>query len=177
MKKMQVLDVLTNKAMKPKARTQLLADMLLSGELDISELMSLATSANHSQKATCIEAMEYCSKTTPSVVSETCFNFLVKALGDEAPAIKREAARVVGNTAAVYETKLAAAVSGLLLNARHERTVVRWAAAFALTEISKLKIRKSPLSLSVLKELRDFETDNAIRKKYELVLKVESKLS
>ena len=48
-----------------------------------------------------------------------------------------EACRIIGNVAKKFPDKVKEAIPRLLENTKDKRTVVRWSAAFALTEIAK----------------------------------------
>ncbi len=56
-------------------------------------------------------------------------------------------AKVIGNIAHLYPSKLTGALKNLLINTEHEGTVVRWSAAFALGQIIKMK---SPLDKNLI---------------------------
>ena len=54
----------------------------------------------------------------------------------------------------------------MLTNSEYDGTVVRWAAAFALGEILKLKTKHNKELLPALEAISNRETDNAIKIKY-----------
>lgn len=55
------------------------------------------------------------------------------------PRVKWESAKVIGNIAKCFPDRLEQAIDNLLLNAANTGTVVRWATAYAVAEILKLK--------------------------------------
>ncbi len=63
------------------------------------------------------------------------------------------------------------AVEPLLKNARHEGTVVRWSAAFALGEILKLRTGINAQLIPQIQTLSAAEEKNSIRKIFEKALK------
>ena len=100
--------------------------------------------AKDSEKATCIESLEFASRKMSGIINEKCFQFVVKNLVEKAPRIKWESAKVIGNTVHLFKNQLEDAIENLLKNANHEGTVVRWSSAFALGEIIKLKTEYIP---------------------------------
>ena len=87
-------------------------------------------------------------------------------LTDNAPRVKWESARVIGNIAHHYPTKLNKAITNLLINSQDNGTVVRWASAYALGEILKLKTKYNNKLLPAIEAIYEKEIDNAIKKKY-----------
>lgn len=65
-----------------------------------------------------------------------------------------------------FAEKLDKAISNLLPNAENNGTVVRWASAYALAEILKLKTENNTKLLPKIKALSDKEEDNGVKKKY-----------
>ena len=87
-------------------------------------------------------------------------------MANKAPRVKWESAKVIGNIAHLFPTKLDKVIGNLLTNSENEGTVVRWAAAFALCEILKLNIKLNEELLPALEAICNREEDNAIKKKY-----------
>jgi hypothetical protein len=129
-------------------------------------LIQFAETAKDTHKANCIEALEFATKQKPTVLDATCFQFVVQALTSKAPRIKWESAKVIGNTAHLFTDRLDDAITNLLDNSKHEGTVVRWSAAFALGEILKLKTKHHQELLPALQSIADNEEKNSIRKIY-----------
>ena len=111
----------------------------------MGELIALAEKSKDPDKATCIEALEFASRKNPAIADKQCFLYVSKCLTEKAPRIKWESAKVTGNTAHLFTTKLDEAIKNLLVNTEHDGTVVRWSAAFALGEILKLKTKHNKL--------------------------------
>lgn len=168
---MNLKECFDDKSLKPKARTEKLSAWILSDPKKISELLGFAKTSKDPVKASCIEVIEYATKEKPAVCSALCFDFVVGNLGEKSPSIKREAARVIGNTAHLFPTKIESALTGLLNNSEHEGTVVRWAAAFALGEIIKLKTSLNKDLIPVAEAICEREEKNSIQKIYQTALK------
>ena len=82
------------------------------------------------------------------------------------PRVKWESAKVVGNVARLYPDHLVAAIENLLLNTENQDTVVRWATAYALAEILKLKTNHNEALITRIEKLGEQEEDNGVKKKY-----------
>lgn len=139
---------------------------MLVGSLPTDELIAFAEKAKDPEKATCIEAIEFATRQNSKIADETVFAFVTKTLTENAPRVKWESAKVVGNIAHLFPTKLKKALTNLLTNSEYDGTVVRWAAAFALGEILKLKTKHNKDLLPAIEAICDREQDNGVKKKY-----------
>ena len=163
---MQIDTLLNDKTLKAKQKTETLSKWLLEKKISTEKLIEFAQASNDSQKATCIEAFEFATKQNPSVANEKCFQFVTNSLADKAPRVKWESAKVIGNIANLFPTKLDKAIGNLLINSESDGTVVRWAAAFALGEILKLKTKHNKELLPAIESICIREEENGVRKKY-----------
>lgn len=173
---MNLSEILQDKTLKAKAKTEKISSLLLNEELKPEALWSYADSVKDSDKATCIEAFEYATKSRPQLATLSCLKYVATCLKSEAPRVKWESAKAVANIAHLFPEKLKPAVQALLANTENEGTVVRWAAALALGEIIKLKTNLNKELIPFAEALSVKEEDNAIRKKYADALKKASKL-
>lgn len=163
---MTIEQLFQDKSIKSKGKVTTIGSWLINGELPIDELIAYAEKQKATNKATCIESVEYATKTKPTIADESLLEFVVQALNDDEPKIKWESARVIGNVAKLFPTQLDNAVHQLLRNAEHTGTVVRWATAFALAEILKLKLEINKKLLPTIESLCEKEQDNGVKKKY-----------
>jgi hypothetical protein len=172
---MTIAELFNDKGSKPKAKTETLGAWLLDKTISIDELIAFAQTAKDSSKATCIEAMEFATKATPSIANENCLRFVSQTLADKAPRVKWESARVIGNIAHLFPTKLDQAIAHLLANSEHDGTVVRWSAAFAVGEILKLKTKANTKFVPAVEKICKREEKNSIKKIYLAALKKTNK--
>lgn len=163
--------LLKDKTKKIKERTETISKWLLDGSMPVDELLAFAEKSKDSEKATCIEAIEYATKQNSKIADENVLIFVTKTLADKAPRVKWESARVIGNIAHLYPTKLNKSIANLLINTEYDGTVVRWAAAFALSEIVKLKTKHNKDLIPKIETILKQNKDNAIKKIYEKALK------
>lgn len=166
---MDIEKILNDKSNKPKERTEQIAKLLLSKKLSITDIIKVAGSAKDPAKATCIEAIEFASKEYPEIANEDCLRFVTETLTDKAPRIKWESAKVIGNIAHLFPTKLDEAIKNLLVNSEHSGTVVRWSSAYALGQI--ILTKKHNVLIPAAKAICKREEKNSIKKIYEAALK------
>jgi HEAT repeat protein len=127
---------------------------------------AFAKQAADVDKATCLEAFECATRTAAEVGSERVFQFAAASLADNAPRVKWEAAKLVANIAHRHRRHLGKAIPGLLANATHEGTVVRWSAARALGQIIELGTSHNAELIPATDALCTKERDTAIRNHY-----------
>mgnify|MGYP001233737744 CR=1 FL=1 len=163
---MTIDQIFQDKTIKAKAKVATISEWLLHGELALEELLAFAERQKASDKATCIEAIELATKKTPNMADESLVSYVTKALTDDEPRVKWESAKVIGNIAKLFPTHLDEAIKNLLPNTAHTGTVVRWATAYALAEILKLKTVNNQELLPKIEALCEQEADNGVKKKY-----------
>ncbi len=163
---MNIAELLNDKVLKPKVKTETLSQWLLDKKVNTDELIAFAQTAKDSPKATCIEALEFATKTNAAIANENCLKFVSETLSEKAPRVKWESAKVIANIAHLFPTKLDKAIANLLTNSEHTGTVVRWAAAFALGEILKLKTQHNKDLLPAIENICNREERNSIKKIY-----------
>jgi len=163
---MTIEELLVDKTKKVKEKTETISNWLLDGSMPLDELIAFAEKSKDSEKATCIEAIEYATKQNPKLADESVFLFVTNALTEKAQRVKWESAKVIGNIAHLFPTKLDKAITHLLENSEYDGTVVRWASAFALGEILKLKTKYNKALIPIIEEKCIREKDNGVKKKY-----------
>lgn len=163
---MDIEKILNDKQVKLKEKTETISKLLLDKKIGINELIKFAQISNDPVKATCIEAIEFATKSKPAIAPLACWEFVSKTLIEKAPRVKWESAKVIGNIAHLYPDKLDEAIKNLLVNAKHSGTVVRWSAAFALGQIIKIKTSQNKDLISAVESICKREEKNSIKKIY-----------
>jgi hypothetical protein len=161
-----IAELLDDKSRKAKQKVETISKWLLDGSLPMDELIVFAEKAKDPEKGTCIEAIEFSTRQNASIADENVLAFVTQTLTETAPRVKWESAKVVGNIAKLFPTKLVKPITHLLTNAKHNGTVVRWASAFALGEILKLKTKHNKDLLPAIEAICEREEDNGVKKKY-----------
>ena len=170
---MNIGELLNDKGLKPKEKTNALSTALLNQSLSVADLLLFAEKAKDPLKATCIEALEYATKQNPALATLDCLQFVSNALKAKAPRVKCESARVIGNIAYLFPGHLEEAIGNLLSNTEHEGTVVRWSAAFALGEIFKIKSPHNADLLPAFEAICVREEKGSIQKIYRSAIKLQ----
>ena len=163
---MTIDQLLSDKTKKAKEKTEFISKWLLDKSLSADELIAFAEKSKDPEKATCIEAVEFATKQDATFADENIFLFVTKTLTEKAPRIKWESAKVIGNIAYLFPAKLDQAIVNLLNNSENKGTVVRWASAFALGAILKLKTTHNKDLLPAVQAIADREQNNGVKKKY-----------
>jgi len=163
---MTLEQIFQDKSIKAKGKVSTIGEWLTNNELPIDELLAYAERQKATDKATCIEAIEFATKKAPEIADENLLDYVTKALKDDEPRVKWESAKVIGNIAKLFPNQLDKSINNLLLNAENKGTVVRWATAYALSEILKLKTENNKKLLPKIEILCEKETDNGVKKKY-----------
>lgn len=173
-----ISEILKDKTKKAKEKIKVLGDAVLNGSITLDALLSFAEQAKDPEKASCMEAIEYATKLNPQIADENLLLFMSKMLTENAPRVKWESGKVIGNITALFPTKLDQVITNLLANTEHDGTVVRWAAAYALSELLKSKTVHNQQLLPAIEAICEREEDNGVKKKYlEAIKKIKNKTS
>lgn len=168
---MDIQTILTDKNLKSKLKVEAISKVLLDKKVSVSERIRVARVSKDKEKGTCIESLEFATRTKPDLASSAVLHFVTETLTDESPRVKWESARVIGNIAHVFPTKLDNAIINLLTNSEYSGTVVRWSAAFALGEIVKLKTKHNKDLIPTIEAIIKRDEDKAIKKIFQKALK------
>ncbi|MNJ70251.1 hypothetical protein D3C77_666940 [compost metagenome] len=118
-----------------------------------------------------MEALEYATNENPETGSEELFRFAQYNLNAKVPRLKWESAKVIGNIAHRYAEDLESVITSLIENTKDNGTVVRWSAAYALTQIYILPNYSNDDFRDKLVDICQAEEKASIKKIYLKVLK------
>ena len=168
---MEIAEIFNDKSLKSKALTEVIAKGIQQKTIDIAKLLEFADTSVDTKKATCIEALEFVTKTNPKILEKESLKKILNYLEEKAPRIKWESAKVTGNTIHLYPALIGDATTKLLNNIEKQGTVVRWATAYALSEIVKLNTKFNSDLIPVIEQIISNEEKNSIKKIYLAALK------
>lgn len=168
---MTIAQCLENKELKAKEKSSRLAEKLLEGQITVDEIVAYAREGKAAYQAICMECIEYATKERPSLITKEALKWVQASLLSGASKLKWEAAKVIGNTAHLFEAELDPAIDELIKHTKHEGTVVRWSVAYALTRICELPQYNNPMFKNKLQQVMEAEEKNSIKKMYAKVLK------
>ncbi|ODS38579.1 MAG: hypothetical protein A7315_12170 [Candidatus Altiarchaeales archaeon WOR_SM1_79] len=100
---------------------------------------------------------------------------LIEYIDYKAPRVKWGCPESLGNLAEKYPGEVEKAIPKLLENLKDKSTVVRWCAAYALTEIAKYNSGKQKELVSKFKSMVKTEQNNGVKNVYLKALKVIAK--
>lgn len=156
---------------KPKEKVSLLADKAKKDKKILDELVEYFEAGSVADKGNCIEVMEYVSQDKPELIIPY-LDFIIENLDYNAPKVKWETARVIGNLASKYPDRVEKSIKKLVLNAKDDGTVVRWSVAFALTEIAKSNSKLQKELVKRFNQIVKEESNNGVKNVYLKTLKI-----
>lgn len=168
-------EILTEK-LKPKEKTVKLADALRSDPVVMNELVELWKTAKDPEKGTLLSAITLSETENPAFVGDH-LDFVIAQIGHKAPRVKWESSETVGHASKAFPDKVMTAVPALLANTSFDGTVVRWSAAFALSEIVKNVPASRDELVPKIKAILEHETQHGIQLVYQKALKTIEKES
>jgi hypothetical protein len=167
----KTIEELMSSEMKHKDQVALMAEMAKSDEIALAQLFDILRTGSDVQKGTAAEVMKFVSKDNPDSMLPY-IDVLVEYIDYKAPRVKWGCPEAIGNIAQKYPREVEKAIPKLLENLKEKSTVVRWCAAFALTEIAiNNKERQSELA-GIIRDLIKTEQNNGVRNVYVKALKV-----
>jgi hypothetical protein len=166
MKLQEILD--TN--LKPKEKVTKIVNEITNNKENFTELINLFRSGNDITKGTCAEVMKFVSQNTPEVFLPY-IDELIEYIDYKTPRVKWGIPRSIGHLAKTYPHKVGNAVPKLLENAKNKSTVVRWCAAFGLTEIAKYNKELQDELVNKFDQIIRIEQNNGVKNVYLKALK------
>ncbi len=167
---MSTVEEILKSGSKPKEKVNLLAKEVKENRISVRELIEYFGLCSISEKGSCMEAMEVVSRENPEILLPH-IDFIIEQISSKAPRVKWETARVVANISQKYPKEAAKAVPKLLVNTNDKGTVVRWSAAFALTQIAKSNPELRKELLPKFKEIAEKEENNGVKNIYSKAIK------
>jgi hypothetical protein len=162
---MNVTDEIRNWKGKPKELVAFLTESIEKDEKLFAQLIEILKFGSDVDRGTAADVMKHVSKNKPEMVAPYIGD-LVDCINYKAPRVKWGVPETIGNLAQKYPTEVEKAIPRLLVNTKDKSTVVRWCAAFALTEIAKSNpaIRKE--LGSKIEEIVQNEKNNGVKNVY-----------
>ena len=158
---------------KPKEKQIKLIEAVVSGEIPVSEFITFFESAADVDKGTCADVLKHVSAKSPELLAPY-IDVLVKYINYKAPRVKWGIPEAIGNLAKKYPAQTAIAIPYLLKNTTDDKantTVIKWCAAFALTEIAKSHPDSRKQLLPIFEKISRAEKNNGVKNVYVKTLK------
>ena len=173
---MNIVELLKDKSLKGIKRRQAVVNMIVAGKLTVNEVATMAAAIDEKQVATLLEAVEEVSNKRLCPLEAAWLQWAEPYISSENNSCRREASRIVGNMAAQYPDLLDEAIERLMKNTKDEGTVIRWAAAYALSRIVVLDRYANSDLYDRLVAICDREKDNGVKNQYIKALNKAAKL-
>ena len=170
---MDTIEEILRSNLKPKEKQAKLTEGLCGGAINNKEFIDFFTSASYVDKGTCADVMKHVAELKPEILAPY-IDLLVEYINHKAPSVKWGIQEAIGNLAAKYPDKTARAVPFLLQNTVENginTTVIRWCAAFSLSEIMKHCAPAREELVPKIKEIIGKEKNNGVKNVYLKALK------
>ena len=151
--------------MKHKEQVEIITALVESDQTALAELFDILKYGTDVQKGTAAEVMKFVSKEKPDMMVPY-IDTLIEYIDYKAPRVRWGCPEAIGNLASKYPLEVEGAIPKLLENLNDKSTVVRWCAAFALTEIAKSNLGKQDELVIIFRDLITVEQNNGVRNVY-----------
>jgi hypothetical protein len=159
--------------LKPKEKQTKLVETVCNGKIQDKEFIKFFKSAPDVDKGTCADAMKHISEQKPEILAPY-IDILVEYINYKAPRVKWGVPEAIGNLAKKYPDKVIQAIPYLLQNTVENNmntTVIRWCAAYGLSEIAKNNTKAQKELILRLREIVKKEKNNGVKNVYLKALK------
>jgi hypothetical protein len=170
---MNEIESILRSHLKPKEIQAALVDGVCAGRIGAGDFVDFFLSAPDGDKGTCADVMKHVSEQHPELL-EPYIDCLIEYINYKAPRVKWGIPEAMGYLAKKYPDRVAAAIPYLLENTVENKvntTVIRWCAAFAISEIVKYNPHIQRDFVPKMKELSEKEKNNGVRNVYVKALK------
>jgi hypothetical protein len=168
----KIKEILQSK-LKPKEKQTKLVEAVCSSKIKDREFIAFFQSASDVDKGTCADVMKRISEKKPEILAPY-IDILVEYINYRAPRVKWGVPEAIGNLAKKYPDKVVQAIPYLLKNTIENKintTVIRWCAAYGLSEIAKHNTKAQKELTQKIKEIVKKEKNNGVRNVYLKALK------
>lgn len=140
----------------------------MSKKISATDFIAFFQAASDVDKGTCADAMKHVSARRPELLAPH-LDVLLGYINYTAPRVKWGVPEAIGNMAKVYPEKTAQAIPYLLKNTADDKsntTVIKWCAAFALSEIAKHNPTTRKQLLPLFEKILQKEKNNGVKNVY-----------
>ena len=160
----QIRDILSSKK-KHKEQVEFVTGLAIKDKKVLTEVFDILQTGTDVEKGTAAEVMKFVSKEKPELMLPH-IDLLIEYVDYKAPRVKWGCPESIGNIASKYPRQVEKAIPKLLGNLKDKSTVVRWCAAYALTEIAKSNKGKQKEFVATIHKLIKTEQNNGVRNVY-----------
>ena len=168
---MNISDEIRYWSRKPKDLVAFLTQNIVEDEALFSQLVDLMKTGSDVEKGTCADVMKHVTEENPGI-AVPYVDDLIGFINYRAPRVRWGVPESIGNMSRKHPEEVVKAIPNLLINTKDDSTVVRWCAAYALTEIAKNNSRTRAELVPVFNDYAGKEKNNGVRNVYVKALKV-----
>ncbi|MBM3283130.1 hypothetical protein FJY90_02655 [Candidatus Gottesmanbacteria bacterium] len=169
----KILEILQSKS-KPKEKQTKLVEAIIQNKISIKDFIAFFESAHDTDKGTCADVFKHISSINPDVLIPY-IDILIKYINYKAPRVKWGIPEAIGNMAKKYPDRVTKAIPYLLKNTSNDKintTVIKWCAAYALSEIAKSNLKIRTRLIPAFEKIIKTEKNNGVKNVYLKALKV-----
>ncbi|MGD9397157.1 MAG: hypothetical protein PVJ05_12060 [Candidatus Thorarchaeota archaeon] len=165
-----ILEILKSEK-KHKEKVSAIVELAKNSPKVVRDLIELLKTGTDVERGTSAEVFKFVSKENPKIVIKY-LDTLIEYIDYKAPRVRWGAPESIGNLASKYPEKVVKAIPKLLGNTEDGSTVVRWCAAYGLTEIAKHNPDTHKQLIPIFQDFIEKEKNNGVRNVYVKALKV-----
>jgi len=170
---MTKISEILNSKIKPKEKQTKLVEAVVSKKIPVKEFMEFFKAASDVEKGACADVMKHVSENAPEILVPYIVD-LIDYINYPIPRVKWGVPEAIGNLAKKYPDKVVKAIPYLLKNTIENKintTVIRWCAAYGLTEIAKNNPKTRKQLLPIFEKMIKSEKNNGVKNVYVKALK------
>lgn len=164
------LQEIMSSKMKHKEQVAIMTDKAVRDKKVLAQVCDLLRTGTDVEKGTAAEVLKFVSHDNPDMMVEYV-DLLIEYIDYKAPRVKWGCPESLGNLAKKYPHEVEKAIPKLIKNLEDKSTVVRWCAAYALTEIAIYNPEKQAGLVERFQDLIKTEQNNGVRNVYLKALK------
>lgn len=155
---------------KHKEKVALITEKVKDDNELVNDLFDLLKNGSDVEKGTSAEVIKFVSKDKPEIIIPY-IDVLIEYINYKTPRVKWGCPESIGNLAKKYPEEVEKAIPKLMINTDDKSTVVRWCAAYALTEIAKYNSKIQNELVNRFIKIIKKENNNGVKNVYIKTLK------
>jgi len=167
---LEIADEIKSWKGKPKELVTFLTEKISSNNALFPQVINLLKTGSKVEKGTSADIIEEVSIGNPELVAPY-IDDLIGYINYDLPRVKWGIPQAMGNLSKKYPLEAEKAIPKLLVNTKDESTVVKWCAAFAISEIAKNNPSAQATLVAKMQEIAKAEKNNGVRNIYLKALK------
>ena len=162
---MEIAEEIKNWKGKPKELVTFLTEKIAADHALFPQVIKLLKTGSKIEKGTSADIIEKVSIENPELVAPY-LNDLIDYINFDLPRVKWGIPQAIGNLSKKYPIESGKAIPKLLINTKDESTVVKWCAAFAISEIAKYNTSTQSMLLPKMQHIAESEKNNGVKNVY-----------